>query len=59
MEIAAPRDCEQLLLDIAYSYTNVYNHRTLPTGAPDTYQEHHIGSLADLISVYRQSQQLP
>lgn len=55
MEIAAPRDCEQLLLDIAYSYTNAYNHRTLPVGAPNSYSEYYAGSLAELITRYTQS----
>lgn len=59
MEIAAPRDCEQLLLDIAYSYTNAYNHRALPAGAPNAYAEYHAGSLSDLIAIYKQSQQQP
>lgn len=59
MEIAAPRDCEQLLLDIAYSYTSVYNHRALPSGAPNSYSEYYAGSLAELIAAYKQSQQLP
>ena len=59
MEIAAPRNCEQLLLDIAYAYTSAYNHRAVPPGAPDAYQEYHAGSLADLISIHVQSQQLP
>lgn len=59
MEIAAPRDCEQLLLDIAYSYTSAYNHRVLPSGAPNSYSEHYAGSLTELIAAYKQSQQLP
>lgn len=53
MEIAAPRDCEQLLLDIAYSYTNSYDHRALPPGAPDTYAQSNIGTLEDLVNAYQ------
>lgn len=55
MEIAAPRNCEQLLLDIAYSYTNVYNHRVLPEGAPNAYQDAYAGSLSELIDRFEQS----
>ena len=58
MEIAAPRNCEQLLLDIAYTYTLSYDHRELPSGAPDTYAEYNLGSLAELIEVYKQSNHL-
>ena len=53
MEIAAPRNCEQLLLDIAYSYTNSYDHRTLPAGAPDTYAQNNVGTLEELIEAYQ------
>ena len=53
MEIAAPRNQEQLLLDIAYSYTNRYDHRTLPEGAPDTYAAAHAGTLGELIDAYQ------
>ena len=55
MEIAAPRDCEQLLLDIAYSYTNACNHRQLPSGAPNAYEDHYTGTLQELIDLSRQS----
>ncbi len=37
LEMIAPRGDEQLLLDLAYSYTSKYDHRTAPTGAPDIY----------------------
>lgn len=55
MEIAAPRGGEQLLLNIAYSYTSVYDHRVLPEGAPDAYAEYHTGTLNELIETCRQS----
>ena len=49
MEIASLKNSEQLLLDIAYSYTSSYNHRQLPDGAPNAYQEDYLGSVAELI----------
>ena len=55
MEIAAPRDCEQLLLDIAYAYTNAYDHRALPSGAPNAYESDFVGTLRELCELYRQS----
>lgn len=53
LEIAAPRNQEQLLLDIAYSYTERYDHRQLPKGAPDTYASAHTGSLGEIIEAYK------
>lgn len=52
MEIAADKNCEQLLLDIAYSYTQRFDHRLLPSGAPDTYANAHAGDLQTLIDAY-------
>ena len=52
MEIAAPKNCEQLLLDIAYSYTQVFDHRQTPEGAPDTYKESNAGTLQAVIDDY-------
>lgn len=52
MEIAAARNCEQLLLDIAYTYTSRYDHRQVPEGAPDAYAQFHTGSLSELIAAY-------
>lgn len=52
MEIAAPRNCEQLLLDIAYTYTSHYDHRQVPEGAPDAYVQSRAGSLSELIEAY-------
>ena len=53
MEIAAPRNCEQLLLDIAYSYTLSYDHRVLPEGAPNAYGEQREGTLYQVIDDYK------
>lgn len=53
MEIAALKNQEQLLLDIAYSYTERYDHRVPPEGAPDAYADAHAGSLRDIIDAYQ------
>lgn len=37
LEIFAPREEEQLLLDVAYSYTTRYDHRQAPENAPSLY----------------------
>lgn len=52
MEIVADKNCEQLLLDIAYSYTLRYDHREVPAGAPDDYIDANTGSLSQLLSAY-------
>ena len=52
IEIVADKYQEQLLLDIAYSYTQQYDHRTLPKGAPDTYAYANAGDLQTLIDAY-------
>ena len=49
LEIAGLKNSEQLLLDIAYSYTEKYNHRTVPTGAPDLYADYSADSLKEII----------
>ena len=49
MEIAAAKDCEQLLLNIAYSYTSQFNHRQVPTGAPNDYAAAYEGSVAEIV----------
>ena len=63
MEIAAPKNCEQLLLDIAYAYTSQYNHRVTPEGAADSYKNVNQGSLQAVIDDYlyrlEQSQTVP
>ena len=50
LEIAGLKNSEQLLLDIAYSYTEKYNHRAVPTGAPDLYADYSADSLEAIIS---------
>ncbi len=52
MEIAAPRNCEQLLLDIALAYSAKYDHRVAPAGAPDDYITSSAGSLRDVLNDY-------
>ena len=49
LEIAGLKNSEQLLLDIAYSYTEKYNHRAVPTGAPDLYVDYNADSLQAII----------
>lgn len=49
MEIAALRGQEQLLLDIAYSFTNAKDHRVAPTGAPNDYADSYVSNLAELL----------
>lgn len=48
MEIASLKNNEQLLLDLAYGYTSRYDHRTVPTGAPNTYADAYITDLSQL-----------
>ena len=55
MEIATLREGEQLLLDIAYSYTEKYDHRVAPSGAPDIYAQYGAGSLVEFIQNYKDS----
>ena len=52
MEIAALNDQEQLLLNIAYSYTQVYDHRQAPENAPDLYAQWYEGSFGELTEQY-------
>ncbi len=52
MEIAAGRNQEQLLLDIAYAYTQRYDHREVPQGAPDLYSDYHVAELSQLNADY-------
>lgn len=52
MEIAAPRNSEQLLLDIAVAYCARYDHRTVPTGAPNDYIASSMGSLRNVLDDY-------
>lgn len=50
MEIASVKNSEQLLLDIAYSYTNQFDHRETPAGAPNDYAQHYEGTISQLIA---------
>ena len=59
MEIAAARDCEQLLLDIAYSYTQAYDHRIAPDGAENLYSQYYTGSLQDILERYELALEAP
>lgn len=52
MEIATLKNGEQLLLDMAYSYTEQYNHRAVPNMAPNIYVEYDAGNLEDFIVKY-------
>jgi Asp-tRNA(Asn)/Glu-tRNA(Gln) amidotransferase A subunit family amidase len=48
MEIASLKNNEQLLLDIAYSYTSAYDHRETPSGAPNDYADSYTTELSHL-----------
>lgn len=52
LEIAGLKNSEQLLLNIAYSYEQSYNHRTAPKNAPDLYAEFNSGTLREIIDKY-------
>lgn len=52
MEICALKNEEQLLLNIAYSYTLQYDHRSVPSGAENLYEESHEGALAQVLKAY-------
>jgi len=52
MEMAAARGQEQLLLDLAHSYTIRCDHRVLPTGAPDRYAFAYEGDLSTWLDAY-------
>ena len=52
MEIAALKGQEQLLLDIAYSYTTNYDHRRAPENAPDLYEAYYSGDLYAQVNSY-------
>lgn len=52
MEIAALKNEEQLLLDIAYTYTENYDHRSPTDNAPDLYAEYYEGSIGECIDAY-------
>jgi len=56
MEIAAAQGQEQLLLDLACSYTTRFDHRTVPAGAPDRYAFAHGGDLDAWLDAYLASE---
>ena len=52
MEILSDKNTEQMLLNIAYSYSQKYDCRQAPSGAPDLYSKWNIGSLEDILQKY-------
>lgn len=52
MEIVADKNCEQLLLNIAYSYTQNHNYRKVPAGAPDLYADWNVGNMQEISTNY-------
>ena len=52
MEILSDKDTEQMLLNIAYSYTQRFEARKAPNTAPDLYSKWNIGSLNDILEKY-------
>lgn len=52
MEILSDKNTEQLLLNIAYSYTQRYECRKIPSGTPDLYSKWNVGSLEDILEKY-------
>ncbi len=49
LEIASVKNSEQLLLNIAYSYEQSFNHRKAPNDAPDKYADFNEGTLKEII----------
>lgn len=52
MEIAAGKNQEQLLLNIAYSYLRTFDHRQAPQGASNLYASWYQGTLEELTRDY-------
>lgn len=52
MEILADKNCEQMLLDMAYTYTEKYNHRVPPKDAPDLYADFRQDDLETIVESY-------
>lgn len=59
MEVAALRGQEQLLLDIAYSFTNANDFRKAPDGAPNDYADAYMGDLEELITIINTPETVP
>lgn len=57
MEIAGLKNEEQLLLDIAYSYTTRYDHRPETDNAPDLYEAYYQGNIYELLEAVELAQQ--
>ena len=51
-EILADKNCEQMLLDMAYTYTEKYNHRVPPKDAPDLYADFRQDDLETIVESY-------
>ena len=49
LEICAPKNEEQLLLNMAYAYMQQYDHRETPSGAENLYADSYIGTLGELL----------
>lgn len=57
MEICAPENEEQLLLNIAYAYTLQDDRREMPADAKDLYGAYNVGTLGDILEDYDAAQQ--
>ena len=55
MEIAGDKNTEQLLLNVAYSYLERYDHREAPAGAADLYIQANAGDMGDRIAAWYES----
>lgn len=55
MEFASLRNSEQLLLDIAYSYTEKYDHRVTSELAPNLYESSYAGDLQTFLVTYKEA----
>ena len=55
MEFASLKNSEQLLLNIAYSYTEKYDHRVTSELAPNLYEKSFSGDLNAFITTYKEA----
>ena len=55
MEFASLKNSEQLLLNIAYSYTEKYDHRVTSELAPNLYEKSFSGDLETFLAAYREA----